>query len=267
MKDRYFWGDVEAIGPSWLPETLQRSTAIVRSLRLLMTMLGLRAFLSFALSAGPLLCSGLLGERVLGPHAEPWMFPDVWGHYSAVLDRGLAGWWGGWWHQTFRFGLDSISKPLLNALRLSGRSSTGQVIRISAAFIASGLMHASASYTMPGPSHPISGSFAFFLLQPGGIMAEVLLIRALSGSPLSKQMPKSVKSVVRFVYVHIWFYFTAPLICDDFARQGVWLAEFVPISPVVVLGFGCEGESWWRWGGPLIHWYQSSRWGLSGFYF
>ncbi|EAQ93255.1 hypothetical protein CHGG_01490 [Chaetomium globosum CBS 148.51] len=43
---------------------------------------------------------GLFGAR-----AELWQHPTLFGGFvPSVLDRGLAGFWGGWWHQTFRAG-------------------------------------------------------------------------------------------------------------------------------------------------------------------
>ncbi|KAL2018710.1 hypothetical protein VTK56DRAFT_484 [Thermocarpiscus australiensis] len=42
---------------------------------------------------------------LLGARAELWQHPALFGGFGAgVLDRGLAGFWGGWWHQTFRLG-------------------------------------------------------------------------------------------------------------------------------------------------------------------
>ncbi|KAK3395892.1 hypothetical protein B0T20DRAFT_455688 [Sordaria brevicollis] len=46
----------------------------------------------------------LLGNETQGM-AELWRYPCFFGGFTTnVLDRGLAGFWGGWWHQTFRVG-------------------------------------------------------------------------------------------------------------------------------------------------------------------
>lgn len=54
-----------------------------------------------------------------------------------------------------------------------------------------------------------------------------------------------VGRLVRLVYVHVWFYHTAPLLMDDFARGGLWLYEPAPISPLRALGLGVRGDGWW----------------------
>ncbi|KAL2255105.1 hypothetical protein VTK26DRAFT_4104 [Humicola hyalothermophila] len=41
----------------------------------------------------------------LGARADLWQHPTLFGGaVASVLDRGLAGFWGGWWHQMFRHG-------------------------------------------------------------------------------------------------------------------------------------------------------------------
>jgi hypothetical protein len=56
----------------------------------------------------PALLGGRGSERArswLGTYSDLWQYPDVYGGFvEGVLDRGLAGFWGSWWHQTFRAG-------------------------------------------------------------------------------------------------------------------------------------------------------------------
>jgi len=63
--------------------------------------------LQIALALGPLFFAGILGRNLICVRREPWFYPDHYGNYSIVFDRGLAGWWGGWWHQMFRPGFDA----------------------------------------------------------------------------------------------------------------------------------------------------------------
>jgi hypothetical protein len=132
--------------------------------------------------------------------------------------------------------------------------------------VISGVLHSAGSFTTPGPSNPITGSFVFFAIQPIGIMAEKVGTQLVNRTSLSRRVPKRFGQLFRFVYVHAWFYFTAPLLCDDFARQGLWLYEPVPVSPIRALGFGVKGDSWWCWSGPLVHWHNDETWWKSGFY-
>ncbi|KAB5514885.1 hypothetical protein GE09DRAFT_1046458 [Coniochaeta sp. 2T2.1] len=70
-------------------------TAIIASAHLAM---GIAQLLHFCVShSHPTLI------RLAGARSDIWQYPDVCGGFATnVLDYGLAGFWGGWWHQNFR---------------------------------------------------------------------------------------------------------------------------------------------------------------------
>ncbi|KAH6634448.1 hypothetical protein B0J18DRAFT_20074 [Chaetomium sp. MPI-SDFR-AT-0129] len=52
--------------------------------------------------------------------AELWQHPALFGGFvPTVLDRGLAGFWGGYWHQTFRVGFVAPARWLLTVIQPS----------------------------------------------------------------------------------------------------------------------------------------------------
>lgn len=267
--DPYFWGHISpsAPTPSYLPSFITTSTILLRIYRLALSQLGTQWALQTLFSLSPLFFCGLLGNR-----GEPWMYPPTWGPYSLVLDRGLAGWWGQWWHQTFRFAFDGPGRKLVAMLGWSPRGPKGSVVRLAVAFGLSGCLHAAGSFTAAGRTWPVREAMLFFLLQPVGMAAAAvvaLLARWWCGT---KRWPRALKRTLRWVYVHVWFYYTGSLLCNDFARGGVWLFEPLPVSLFRGLGLGPEGDGFWCWGRGsgekgLVWWHSGERWWLSGFAF
>lgn len=265
IHDPYFWGLVDRSAPTWLPRIIQTSFLLTRSYRLMISMsvvwIGLRTIYCF----GPVFFVGVLGPDVLGFNGEPWMYPDHFGSYWNVYERGLAGWWGGWWHQVFRFGFQSGGHWLADdVLRLQPESMTSKMVQLFTAFMLSGFIHASGSRTMVGVTMPLRNSFLFFLLQPLGIIIEMVLKNLLNSTKISQKMPWQVTWTGNFIFVHAWFLATGPLLTDDFARGGIWLFEPIMLSPLRGLGFGVEGDGFFCWGGRHFAWHPDSRWWLKG---
>ncbi|KAG4222182.1 hypothetical protein PC116_g29343 [Phytophthora cactorum] len=50
--------------------------------------------------------------QILRFRSHPWHLPSFSGSFVEVLDRGLPGFWGSWWPQTFRFGFAAPSRWL-----------------------------------------------------------------------------------------------------------------------------------------------------------
>ncbi len=266
MKDPYFWGamDLNLPPPDYLPEFITSSSSGLKLYRLLLSLAGIYTALVSIFSMAPLFFVGLLGPKRIGVRGEPWMYPDPYGSYSNVLDKGLAGWWGGWWHQTFRVVFESPSRQLIKALNLDRKSLPAKLLQLFCAFFLSGVVHASGSHTQVGTTHPIRGPFLFFMFQPLGIITQLLLSSLLNRAGVTPRMPKLVRQITNFAYVHVWFYMTGPLLCDDFARGGVWLFEPVAISPLRGLGLGAEGDGWWCWGRPWFDWHQGKHFWQTG---
>ncbi|KAF2093879.1 hypothetical protein NA57DRAFT_47312 [Rhizodiscina lignyota] len=265
IHDPYFWGLVESDGPSWLPSFVLSRRMLVWSYRGLTSLLIIHTVMKTIFALGPLFFVGLLGREQIGVRGEVWMYPDLWGSFRTILDKGLAGWWGGWWHQAFRFAFESISARVIELAGLDKRSSTGRFFQVLVAFSLSGFLHASGSYSQLGQTRPLRGPFLFFMLQPFGIMVQILAGQWLRRTGISTKTPKLIRQLANVVYAHVWLYYTAPLLCDDFARGGLWLIEPVPFSPLRALGMGTPKDGWWCWGGAWVRWYSSEKWWQSGF--
>ncbi|KAI9661688.1 MAG: hypothetical protein M1821_008926 [Bathelium mastoideum] len=267
--DAYFTlGDNNLPPPSFLPHLIQASPFLVRSYRLLVTLAMMYTALHTIFDLSPLLFAGLLGPNLIGVRGEPWAYPDTYGSFSNILNNGLAGWWGGWWHQTFRFAFESTAKRITRDLGFGSSSLSAKAMQLVIAFALSGCLHGCGSFTQHGGSSPFSGPFVFFMLQAFGITVQMLIRNTLKRIGLVERVPKVLRQTVNFVLIHAWLYFTAPLICDDFARGGIWLFEPVPFSPLRGLGLGIEGTGWWCWQGfPFLRWHQGRHWWQSGLVF
>ncbi|KAF1851140.1 uncharacterized protein K460DRAFT_361895 [Cucurbitaria berberidis CBS 394.84] len=265
MWDPYFWGLVERAPPSYLPDFITSSTVLTHIYRMSLSMLGIKYALQTMFATAPLLFVGLLGPTRIGARAEPWIYPETWASYSGVLDRGLAGWWSSWWHQTFRFAFEQPSRKIIEMCGMDKKGNAAKLLQLVVAFGLSGVLHASGSYTCAGETRPLRGPMAFFLLQAVGVFMEMVIIQGLKSTGIQRSMPTWLKQAFTFVYVHVWFYYTAHLLCDDFARGGVWLFEPIAVSVFRGLGFGADSrDGWWCWGGQVVRWHRGETWWRSG---
>ncbi|KAL8737605.1 MAG: hypothetical protein Q9181_001506 [Wetmoreana brouardii] len=238
--DPYFQGQSKT-SPSPFPAS--RATRLVVSVLFVYTSL-LNIFL-----LAPLGLACVLGPSVLGPHASTWLYPSYFGPLSQISEKGLAGLWGGWWHQLFRYAFEAAGEFIGGTcLQLPKKSIPGGVVRVTVAFLCSGLLHASASYTALRTTYPIKGSFLFFAVQPIGIMGQRALSMWLKKEGYREAIPPWMRGIGNVVVVLAWCWITGPLIADDFAATGVWLYEPLPVSLIR----GLRGEGWWRWGGQWI---------------
>lgn len=252
--DAYFWGNMHAPPPSYLPPYIRTSHTLVKSYRLLTSLAAIYTALCTIFKLGPLFFSGLLGPKLIGVRGEAWMQPDSFGSYTTVLDKGLPGWWGGWWHQTFRYAFEAPATKLLEVWGVDKRSQLGKIVSLCVAFFLSGCLHACGSYTQLGDSRPLRGPMCFFLLQILGILGQTYTSQVLIKAGVTQQMPRVVRQLANFVVVHVWLYHTAPLLVDDFARGGIWLFEPLPFSPLRGLGLGARDDGWYCWGDGVIFW-------------
>ncbi|KAK0259511.1 hypothetical protein LTS09_005862 [Friedmanniomyces endolithicus] len=228
-RDPYFWG----------------------TYRLVLSLAGIYTALWTIFKLGPVCFCGVLGPKWLGVRSEAWMNPaDMFGSYNMVLTKGLAGWWGGWWHQTFRLAFEAPSVRLLKATGIDQHSLSGKALSLFIAFFLSGCLHASGSYTQLGDTRPLLGPMRFFLLQAVGILAQTVTTQQLKRAGLVDKCPKLLRQATNFALVHIWLYHTAPLLVDDFAKGGIWLFEPVPFSPLRGLGYGAPDDQFFAfWNG------------------
>ncbi|KAF2484726.1 membrane bound O-acyl transferase family-domain-containing protein [Neohortaea acidophila] len=267
-RDPYFWGYAAPPyppAPTYLPILVQTSPILTKSYRLTLGLMGLYTALSQAFALGPLFFCAVLGPARIGLRGESWMNPaDMFGSYACVFDQGLAGWWGGWWHQTFRFGFETVGHRVLSALGIERKSKTGRTVALFVAFFLSGCVHAAGSYTQLGETRPLLGPMRFFLLQAVGILVQVWLTEYLHRMPGVRSSPRWVRRLANFVYVHVFLFWTGPLLLDDFTNGGCFLYEPVAFSPLRALGFGAKDDGWFCWWNGILFWRNGKHWSDTG---
>jgi hypothetical protein len=259
MADPYFWGFIESPAPEYLPLWVS-SVDVLRTYRALLSFAGIWTAIYLIFSLGTLVLRDTLGPTLLGVHGEHWMYPSGYGSVYAVLDRGLVGFWGSWWHQIFRFAFVSPGHWILRRLDLAQGSGTARWITFITAFILSGVVHASGTYTLWQTASPL-GPLFFFLLQPVGLALQGLIER--SGSVLRLPIPFS--RLLRVTLLISWFWLTFPLLADGLAGGGMWLFEPLPVSILRGLGWSTIDWQWWCWHGPFARWHVDKRWWRTGF--
>ncbi|KAL7815365.1 hypothetical protein V8C44DRAFT_324295 [Trichoderma aethiopicum] len=185
-----------------------------------------------------------LASRFYPSRAALFQFATTFGSFEQVLDRGLAGWWGGLWHQTFRMQFSAPATYLLRQGYLTRGTPLAAVVAALVSFAQSGVLHASGSLTSVPETRPWRAP-AFFFLQMVGILLQGLTAWLLRG--YVREMPRVVRRTGNSVFVLLWLYFTAGLFMDDLSSTGLWTVEPVPVSLFRFLEFGFEGDHWWRW--------------------
>jgi len=212
---------------------------VYHTFRKMTTMVGVHAVLSSLYVNAALWCTILC---ITPP--ESW--PDFFG--SAEYITTLKGFWGYYWHQSFRqhfsYPGTYISEQIL---RLDKKSVMSQVIKVYVAFVCSGLLHLSGTWTLAQVG---ASTMTFFLLQPVGMAVEIVLKKMGAGK------------LVGFAWTLGFLLWSSEFFFLDFLKSGIGRAEPVPVSVWRVM----RGEEFWRWGGlsDLASWDSSAfGWGLS----
>lgn len=173
MRDPYFWGVVSSSLPPPFPSSLFSGyPVLLRVYRLHLTAFGIVSSLAYACSLNPITFLGLSlafpkASRSLTsvPLDAPWLYSTAFGPFvESVINHGLAGCWGQWWHQLFRFGFTSTARWALSLLpvKLAPSSQVRRIVMAFLAFIVSGTIHACGSYTQHAKTKPLSGPFLYF---------------------------------------------------------------------------------------------------------
>lgn len=281
ITDTYFLGLGSLHSPTpwpWLARVNDQIPFATRCVRLLTCMAAVITALTFIFSLSPLFFTIVLpsvmdiSKITKSPLLEPWMYPPQWYPLTTSVARsGLAGFWGKFWHQMFRYGISEPSRVLIERLGLDRRGTAARTMQLLIGFLLSGSIHAAGSYTSFSlkASHPLS-PFIFFLSQAFGVLLQSSLVKALHAHlPQTKALPQAVRQVTNLVLAALCLYFTGPLLANDFARCGIWLFEPLPVSPLRGLGFGPGGkdDGWWTWyreGTRWMAWWQGERWWQRG---
>ncbi|KAI7787126.1 hypothetical protein LA080_001219 [Diaporthe eres] len=202
---------------------------------------GVLAAISVMMKLWQLICAFTL-RPLLGSRADLWHYPTLFGGFAHnVLDRGLAGFWGGYWHQTFRVAFGAPAAWLAGPGRRPNKTAAGFF-----AFAQSGLLHSLGSASCLPPSRPWAPP-VFFMLSWVGIMFQ----STICGMPVvrgaTRALPRWASRAGNLAFVSVWLVATQYWMLDDLARSGIWLLEPVPVSLFRALGLGAPGDHWWRW--------------------
>ncbi|KAL6887922.1 hypothetical protein GGI43DRAFT_263905 [Trichoderma evansii] len=244
-KDPYFILGPDHQGDVALPPYLHGVPSwLLLAYRELFSLLGVYAAIEAVFSVSDLV-QYWLASRFYPSRGALWQFASTFGSFEQVFARGLAGWWGGWWHQTFRMQFAAPATYLLREGYLNRGTQLASLVTMFISFLQSGVLHASGSFTSTPKTKPWRAP-AFFFLQMMGILLQQWTARFI-GLYVPVQLPRFVSRMVNLLFTLTWLFFTAPLFMDDCSSTGLWLVEPVPVSPLLALGFGNEGDHWWRW--------------------
>lgn len=213
--------------------------------------------LSFIDLVGYYLISLLLPMR-----GELWQYSSAFGSIDVILDRGLAGFWGVWWHQTFRVPFAGPANYLLRNGHVAPRTLQAKAAGMFFAFAQSGFLHGCGSWSSI-PDTKIWYPMTFFMLSGMGVVvqsAACVLLR-----PAIDRAPRALRRAANLVYVLLWLHVTVWPLVEDFTHLGVWFIEPVPFSPFRALGFGQTENNWYRIEkDALPHWVVGEHWWQSG---
>ncbi|KAJ5317957.1 hypothetical protein PENANT_c004G09584 [Penicillium antarcticum] len=273
MRDPYFLGIASVNSPPPFPFSyLTIHPFLVHFYRLFLSAFGVFAALEFVTALSPIFFLGLAlafpnaaRKLTAAPLGAPWVYADTFGPFlEPICDHGLAGCWGRWWHQLFRFGFTATAHWILSFLpvKLSSNSQVRRVTFTVVAFSVSGFVHACGSFTQFTETKPASGPFLFFSLQSVGILGEQLFKRSIYPMLPLAHTPRWLRRTANLVFVFCWLFYSGIFVADDFARGGLWLMEPVPFSLLRGLGIGSQDHGWWCWTEPWFrYWSDGTYWG------
>lgn len=238
--------------PSWLQD-VSRSLLVV---------VGMHAAIAGLFSLHDIL-HYCIASCVYPLRAELWRYSSVFGSFDLVLNRGLSGFWGACWHQTFRTAFTGPGTWLSRPGRLPRGSSAANAVTVFFAFLQSGMLHGSGSLTSIGPADPLY-PMLFFLLSGAGLLlqrAACVVFR----TPIDT-LPRWARRAGNLACTVLWLHFTCWPLAADLAHAGIWLLEPVPVSLVRALGFGQVDHAVWRIDDDTnLHWRKGDHWWKSGF--
>lgn len=274
MGDPYFWGEIDSDMP--LPGTsfaLPASSILVRGYRTFLCTFAIHAAMTFVHAA---VCFNLtLLAHILPktsnlllrqPADQAWIYPSLFGPFSAVFDRGVAGIWGTWWHQYFRFDFVSCSQWIMQFLPrrvVKSRVAHG-LVQTVIGFAVSALDHGLGSYTVIADTRPLRGTALFYATQAAGVIVQGLWSTFVAWRiPFYRRIPPRLLGWANVVFALVYFHFTAPLMFDDYARGGTWLTELGPFG--IRWGALLSGRgAWLDWDANVVQLWRGKSWWTSG---
>lgn len=157
------------------------------------------------------------------PHL--WPRPHF-GPFAAVLDTGLRGLWGSWWHQQMRHAVSEPGRWFSDRCGLR-RGTLRYGIICTSAFLLSGITH------MGLVPPDIEGAWrlrlligGFFFAQPLGILAEVMVIekilRQVEATINHSRMRIMIVRTLRLCWVLLFMSLPLALLGEPFEELGYW---------------------------------------------
>ncbi|KAM4063965.1 membrane bound o-acyl transferase family protein [Hirsutella rhossiliensis] len=156
-----------------------------------------------------------------------WMHASAFGSFSQVLDRGLAGWWGDYWHQTFRVPFLAPATFLIREGYIKPGTAAADAVAIFVSFFQSGLLHASGSLSSVANTKPWR-PLLFFLIQAVGIIVERAANKWLRQH--LPPLPKRLQRAANLGCALASLFFAGMLYFSDVASAGLWTPRPVPFS-------------------------------------
>lgn len=165
-------------------------------------------------------------------------------------------------------------------LRPSVALQSNRVISLFSTFFLSGVLHLCATRTQVHKPVGGWGAFVFFIIQPIGILVEVIVREGYlyvktccskwmggeggNKKGMAERILDFVEVPVAWAWTISWFLYTSPWFFDEFRWGGIWRIESTPVS--------LWQEGWFRWGnlrsidGGTWGWWEWSRngegWGV-----
>ena len=192
----------------------------------------------------------ILGLNALGLVSDEWS-PHTWhmlfGSFSTMLNHGLRGFWGAWWHQISRETASRPGRALACSLGIPSSTMMGYAILIFSAFLFSGIQHAGLI-----PSQPLHSTMSvpslklhiagFFWAQIPAFAVEITV------STLTRQYFPDFRGtfMARLLtsgWILVWMCLTFPLLAIPLREMGFLTFYPIPVSLCQWLA----GNGWSTW--------------------
>jgi hypothetical protein len=170
-------------------------------------------------------------------HISPKAFPHFFSSPLSLRTDSVRSFWGARWHHIFRRVYDRAIDPWIYVLGISRRSTIGVVLKVTAVFAISGLVHSLIQartlvyHFPPGVPAPLIDQDAlwFFMSQPFALLFEHLVIR-----PVTNHLPPPLTFLTRRVWTWGWLFWSGRWWADTWVKMGMWQPEeqVVFLSPI-----------------------------------
>ena len=253
--DSYFTSHIMGIDS---PITLQSSAPAV--FRVLAKVLPARLIRCAAIAGhvyGAISLGGALGVPILllvnrmsllDDTWSPQSYPPFFGPFSAVMDRGVRGAWGSWWHGMMRYSTTIPGMRLSQALGFSSSSISDYALRVISAFFFSGCIH--AGLVPPEPMYATMSAWrlrlwvaAFFWMQILAVGVEMAFEKIKKRWVGRGDGATMLKRVATLMWVAVWLCICLPVLGHAAKELGYTTVYPVPISACNAI----KGEGWIRW--------------------